>query len=216
MGRVAELRSLALRFQNFCVLTVKEPKLRSQFSYRLRTFLTRLLNDGIPTRQGIHLGFSRSGTSLTENEMKYDDASWHYGGDFPPDLPSKAGATHIAMLFTWTFFAGLLAATLIKDAEDHLKKLAVRSLSPTDIFLDGFGEKLHSAFFTEEGNDFLKCYYDMENFTSPDTYLRDYVLLCPKAAESLYHVPDTWETFDALAPTINARFLAWKAQRKVH
>ena len=30
--------------------------------------------------------------------MKYDDASWHYGGDFPADLPQAAGATHIVMV----------------------------------------------------------------------------------------------------------------------
>ena len=29
---------------------------------------------------------------------KYDDASWHYGGDFPDDLPEENGATHIGML----------------------------------------------------------------------------------------------------------------------
>ncbi|WP_262497415.1 DUF7832 domain-containing protein [Pedobacter caeni] len=28
---------------------------------------------------------------------KYDDASWHYGGDFPKDLPQINGATHIGM-----------------------------------------------------------------------------------------------------------------------
>ena len=29
--------------------------------------------------------------------MKYDDASWHYNGDFPTDLPVEAGATHIGL-----------------------------------------------------------------------------------------------------------------------
>ncbi|RML48695.1 DUF7832 domain-containing protein [Pseudomonas avellanae] len=29
--------------------------------------------------------------------MKYDDASWHYNGNFPSDLPDTAGATHIGM-----------------------------------------------------------------------------------------------------------------------
>jgi hypothetical protein len=35
--------------------------------------------------------------------MKYDDASWHYGGDFPADLPREAGSTHIAMFLAWLF-----------------------------------------------------------------------------------------------------------------
>ena len=33
--------------------------------------------------------------------MKYDDAGWHVGGDFPDDLPPEAGATHIGMFAAW-------------------------------------------------------------------------------------------------------------------
>jgi hypothetical protein len=34
--------------------------------------------------------------------MKYDDSSWHYGGDvFPEDLPPEAGGTHIGMFLAW-------------------------------------------------------------------------------------------------------------------
>jgi hypothetical protein len=29
--------------------------------------------------------------------MKYDDASWHAGEDFPKDVPEDAGATHTGM-----------------------------------------------------------------------------------------------------------------------
>ena len=33
--------------------------------------------------------------------MKYDDASWHYEGAYPADLPPEAGATHIGMFLAW-------------------------------------------------------------------------------------------------------------------
>lgn len=36
----------------------------------------------------------RSHTTSATYTMKYDDASWHYGGEFPDDLPPTAGATH--------------------------------------------------------------------------------------------------------------------------
>ena len=39
--------------------------------------------------------------------MKYDDASWHYGGDFPSELSSDAGATHIGMFVTWALLVDL-------------------------------------------------------------------------------------------------------------
>jgi hypothetical protein len=32
---------------------------------------------------------------------KYDDASWHYGGDYPEDLPNENVATHIGMFLQW-------------------------------------------------------------------------------------------------------------------
>jgi hypothetical protein len=35
--------------------------------------------------------------------MKYDDASWHFGGEFPKDLPEEAAATHTGMFVAWAF-----------------------------------------------------------------------------------------------------------------
>lgn len=41
--------------------------------------------------------------------MKYDDASWRYGGEFPAELDETAGATHIAMFAAWCVLNGLSA-----------------------------------------------------------------------------------------------------------
>ena len=38
---------------------------------------------------------------------KYDDAYWHYRGEFPTELPASAGATHIGMFVAWALLAGL-------------------------------------------------------------------------------------------------------------
>lgn len=32
---------------------------------------------------------------------KYDDVSWHYGGDFPKELTEKNASTHIGMFIGW-------------------------------------------------------------------------------------------------------------------
>jgi len=40
------------------------------------------------------------------NKMKYDDASWHYGGDFPIGSPEEYGGTHIALFMKWCFVKG--------------------------------------------------------------------------------------------------------------
>ena len=52
--------------------------------------------------------------------MKYDDASWHYGGDFPADLPQAAGATHIGMFLAWLIRNDYASQELIEEAEDRL------------------------------------------------------------------------------------------------
>jgi hypothetical protein len=33
--------------------------------------------------------------------MKYDDALWHYEGDYPKKLPNENAAIHIGMFITW-------------------------------------------------------------------------------------------------------------------
>ena len=36
-----------------------------------------------------------------ERQMAYDKTDWHYGGDYPENLPSKNGGTHIGMFLAW-------------------------------------------------------------------------------------------------------------------
>lgn len=38
--------------------------------------------------------------------MKYDDATWHSGGEFPPESPAEFGGTHIALFLRWCFVKG--------------------------------------------------------------------------------------------------------------
>jgi hypothetical protein len=33
--------------------------------------------------------------------MAIDRADWHYGGDFPAELPDENGGTHIGMYLAW-------------------------------------------------------------------------------------------------------------------
>jgi hypothetical protein len=38
--------------------------------------------------------------------VKYDDASWHSGGEFPEGSPDEYGGTHIALFLRWCFIKG--------------------------------------------------------------------------------------------------------------
>ncbi len=52
---------------------------------------------------------------------KYDDASWHYGGDFPKELPEKNSATHTGMFLNWCIHKGLISDELREDSADEIE-----------------------------------------------------------------------------------------------
>ena len=143
--------------------------------------------------------------------MKYDDASWHYGGDFPADLPQIAGATHIAMFVSWAVLNGLAGELHTEDFADDLGKLKDRAITPTTWFLSICDEKFTDEDLNEEGNRFAEAYYGRGDglHAADGSYILDYVNAFPGIATP-YHVSDTWTTFNKLEPIIRARFDAWR------
>lgn len=144
--------------------------------------------------------------------MKYDDASWHYGGDFPPSLPSEAGATHIAMFLGWAVLDGLAGEYHTTDAADELARLQRREVTPTQWFIQACDGKFTDEDLNDEGNSFAVSYYaEGEGLqTAEGAYLADYCDTFP-SANSLYEVEDGWASFDALAPTIASRWEVWRS-----
>lgn len=94
--------------------------------------------------------------------MKYDDASWHYGGKFPKDLPPEAGATHTGMFVAWALLNGLAGEIYSTDFPDQIPKLVSRSLTPGRFFLEACDGKFTDDDSNEEGNAFAQAYFDFE------------------------------------------------------
>ncbi len=138
--------------------------------------------------------------------MKYDDASWHYGGDFPSDLPKEAGATHIAMFLAWAVLNGLAGEYHTVDSAKELAKLRSREITPGAWFMRTCDEKFTNEDLNEEGNRFAIAYYD-----SGGSYTSDYCDAFPDVP-SPYHVEDSWVSFDALAPIIAERLRTWRSK----
>lgn len=86
--------------------------------------------------------------------MKYDDASWHYGGTFPKHLPKSAGATHIGMFLAWMLINDLASEELEEDAESELAQLKDRTLTGAQFVMTVLDEKLTDQEFSEAGNAF--------------------------------------------------------------
>jgi hypothetical protein len=140
--------------------------------------------------------------------MKYDDASWHYGGKFPKDLPIEAGATHIGMFVAWALLSGLAGDIHIRDFPEDIPKLSSRSSSPGRFFLESCDGKFVDEDLNEEGNSFSQAYFDFQK----GKYLSDYEAALGADVADLYHVEDTWENFDRLRPVLDRRLAEWRAE----
>jgi len=135
--------------------------------------------------------------------MKYDDASWHYGGDFPQDLPNEAGATHIGMFLAWALLTDLGGELHVDDCPGELAELKAREVTPGQYFIAACDEKLTDEDLSEEGNAFAQSYYDGE-------YISDYIGVVAKDMDAVYRAEDTWDNFDLLKPVIDKRFEEWR------
>ena len=140
--------------------------------------------------------------------MKYDDASWHAGGQFPADLAPEAGATHIAMFVAWCVLHGLAGELHTDDLADDLALLQVRELTPGQWLLRACDGKFTDEDVNDDGNGFTAAYFEAEDML----YLEDYQNTLGGELASLYSVPDTWASYDTLAPVIDARYAAWQSR----
>ncbi|WAC64048.1 hypothetical protein OVA13_04500 [Pseudoxanthomonas sp. SL93] len=135
--------------------------------------------------------------------MKYDDASWHYGGNFPSDLPDSAGATHTGMFLVWAVLAGLGGELFTVKEPELVRELRGRTTTPGAFFLRVCDGKLTNEDFSDRGNEFAVAYYEDGQF------LADYEATLGSGLATPYHVPDTWESFDALRPRLDQRLARW-------
>jgi len=146
--------------------------------------------------------------------MKYDDASWHYGGNFPADLPIEAGATHMALFVAWCALNGMGGEPNEVENSKALEALRARAVTPSQWFIAICDEKFTDEDLSEEGNAFAIDYYNAEakQHSRSGCYLVDYENTFPEVP-TLYGVPDTWQSYDRIAPVIARRAAKWRARR---
>ena len=140
--------------------------------------------------------------------MKYDDASWHYGGDFPDDLPQSAGATHSGMFLTWALLNDMAGSLHTDDFPDDLARLKAREITPGQFLLTVCDGKFTDQDLNEEGNAFAAAYFNFES----GQYLADYETALCGDLPTLYHAADTWESYDQLAPVLNSALRRWRSK----
>ena len=156
---------------------------------------------------------------------KYDDASWHYGGDFPEGLPEKNGATHTGMFLNWCIANHLASEELKEDAENEIEKLKRREITGADFVIDSMDGKFSEYDLNEMGNAFAKDYYvDETDFRDKfSSFATDYINIFDSVAEesdfeyeTFYHIEDTYENYDIMKQIIDHRFQEWKEYKNIN
>lgn len=136
--------------------------------------------------------------------MAYDRADWHYKRDFPDDLPKEASGTHIAFFIVWMILNGHPGEIHLDDDKDCIGPLRERELTPGQWFFQWCCAKFWRSDLDEAGNAFASQYYaSVDDGYGP--YIDDYRKVL-EAEPTLYHVADTWQNFDKLAPLIARRY----------
>lgn len=150
---------------------------------------------------------------------KYDDASWHYGGDFPDDLPEENGATHIGMFLNWCIDNDLLSEEQIEDSEDEIESVKNRKMTGAEFLIEICDEKFTDYDLNDIGNEFATDYYeDGTKFSKKyKNYFGDYaeifdikVINNNLDQDSLYRIENSWTNYDLIKSRIDKRFSEWK------
>jgi len=136
--------------------------------------------------------------------MKYDDASWHFGGDYPEDLPEKNAYTHIGMFLGWALINDLAGELHREEWPEEIEAVKKKELSGAEFLIRNCDGKFTDEDLNETGNDFATEFYENEYF---DKYLE--VADPEDKYETIYHIPDSPEIFDKVTAMISTAFKLW-------
>ena len=140
--------------------------------------------------------------------MSYDRADHDYSTEAEP-LPKGHAATHIGMFLAWATLNGLLNEFHSQKSPDLVAKLRARQITGRQFFEAACREQFAEKDLGVEGNAFAEFYY-----RTPDgergPYFADYRRVLATGLPSFWHVADTWENYDRLAPVITRRFQEWE------
>jgi hypothetical protein len=129
--------------------------------------------------------------------MKYDDASWHYGGNFPAGQPEEHGGTHIALFMKWCFAKGWAGSLHMEEEPEAIAAVVRESMSATDFLFKYCDGKFTNEDLTEEGNAFAAQYYGDDGL-----YLDDYA---EAFGDLMYVAPESAHNYAQFAAMLDAR-----------
>jgi len=142
--------------------------------------------------------------------MSYDNAAWHYAGDYPKELPRENGGTHIGMFLAWAIINNLESKFHRTESAASLAAVRARQMTGRQFLFQECDERFWEQDLNTRGNKFAKAYYDSKK--EEFSYNQDYFVTFGDDLETLYHLEDTWQNYDKIAAVISRRFEEWKSK----
>ena len=124
-------------------------------------------------------------------------------------LPPGHAATHIGFFLAWSVLKGLESDWHRLNSKEQLERLRRREITGPQFFFAACVDRFSERDLDPEGNAFARAYYE-NGPGKRGPYFKDYAKALSADLPSFWHVADTWENFDLLAPIITQRFEAWK------
>lgn len=142
--------------------------------------------------------------------MSYDNAGWHYGGDYPKDVPRENGGTHIGMFLAWAIMNNLEGDFHREESAASLAAVRARQMTGRQFLFKECDERFWDEDLNAEGNAFAKFYYDGSVEGQVGPYFADYEAAFVGDLPDMYHVEDSWQNFDKIAAVISQKFAEWR------
>src|SRR5690349_7620681 len=140
--------------------------------------------------------------------MAYDRADYDYSTEEQP-LPKGHAATHIGMFLAWAALHGLLNDYHEQHSAQLVGQLRARQITGRQFFQAACQEQFAEKDLNVQGNAFAESYY-RDSAGQRGAYFADYKQVLAARLPSFWHVADTWDNYEKLAPVINRRFETWK------
>src|SRR5712672_207837 len=136
--------------------------------------------------------------------MPYDRADHDYSTE-GERLPEGHAATHIGMFLAWAAQHQLLNDFHEQRSATLVAQLRNRQITGRQFFEAACNERFAEKDLNVEGNAFAEHYY-RNSAGEKGPYFADYRKTAAARLPSFWHVPDTWESYDTIAPVITRQF----------
>jgi hypothetical protein len=136
-----------------------------------------------------------------------DKADWHYGNDFPENLPEENGGTHIGMYLNWVIEKNLISEFLLTESKNGIEKVKSGKITGRDFLFDCCDGKFWNQELNEIGLEFTESYY------SSDKYFGDYAKVLASELDSIYEVKDNRQNYSLIKEKLDDRFNKWSSRK---